>query len=109
LPLLRSLLSPCTLPFKGADQQVLVLFYTPACHLCEQAEALLQDAFAEIPFQLEKVDIVLDNALLERYGSLIPVLKKGVIGLTGDELCWPFDDKQLAAFLFNQSISKTAS
>ena len=70
----------------------LLLYSTPHCHLCEQAEAILRSAGVDA----EPVDISRDGALLERYGVRIPVLVR-----TGDgaELGWPFDGEMLAAFL----------
>lgn len=41
------------------------------------------------------VDIADDNALFERYGWLIPVLRAG----DDAELRWPFDATSLASFL----------
>ena len=70
--------------------QMLILYSTWGCHLCEQAEQLLQDAGQ--PFQL--VDIVDDEQAFARYRLAIPVLKKG-----DNELYWPFDAAQLATWL----------
>lgn len=66
------------------DIPLLRLYTTSGCHLCEQAEALLQGA--GIP--VETVEIVDDEALLEQYGVRIPVLQHRE---TGEELDWPFD------------------
>lgn len=74
----------------------LVLLGTQACHLCEQAQALL------MPFQsLLKVDLFLEDiagseAQVERYGLRIPVLLHEE---TGDELSWPFSFEQLQQWL----------
>lgn len=65
-------------------QQTLWLYATSACHLCEQAEALLQ----RLGWSVETVEIADDEALLERYGTRIPVLRHAQ---TGRELDWPFD------------------
>ncbi len=65
-------------------QRTLLLYATSGCHLCEQAEALLQSAGALV----ETVEIADDEALLERYGVRIPVLRHRE---TGGELDWPFD------------------
>ena len=62
----------------------LLLYTTSGCHLCEQAETLLQSAGASV----EMVEIADDEALLERYGARIPVLRHAQ---TGRELDWPFD------------------
>jgi glutaredoxin len=51
-----------------------VTFYTKAgCHLCEQAEELLED-LDEYDVQLTKIDITEDLAIFERYKYEIPVI-----------------------------------
>ena len=82
---------------KGTDEsQMLVLYGTSACHLCEQAEALLA---AALPVGgdngYRKVDISTDDALFERYGWIIPVIARS----DGKELNWPFDGVSLGEFL----------
>ena len=75
----------------------LTLFGTSACHLCELAEALLQaQPGMGSDFSYRKVDISDSDALFERYGVRIPVLRdeRG-----GGELGWPFDRESLQAFL----------
>ncbi len=62
----------------------LILYGTPNCHLCEQAEAVLQASGMEA----EHIDIAQNDALLEKYGVTIPVVKRED---TGAELGWPFD------------------
>jgi hypothetical protein len=70
---------------KGQGTEPMLLLYTTSgCHLCEQAEALLQSAGAPV----ETVEIADDEDLLERYGVRIPVLRHRE---TGGELDWPFD------------------
>lgn len=74
----------------------LVLLGTQACHLCENAQALL------MPFQEQlKVDIFLEDIAqsveqVERYGLRIPVLLHEE---SQDELGWPFDSNQLYLWL----------
>ena len=70
---------------------MLTLYGTSACHLCELAAALLMAA--EAPF--EEVDISESDALFERYGLTIPVVRRE----DGRELNWPFDEEALARFL----------
>ncbi len=70
---------------------MLTLYGTTACHLCELAASLL--AAADVPF--EEVDISESDALFERYGLTIPVLRRP----DGQELNWPFDEEALARFL----------
>ncbi len=70
----------------------LALYGTSACHLCEEAAALTQ----RLGLAPELVDIADDDALRERYGLRIPVLRRAD---SGAELEWPFDAVQLARFL----------
>ncbi len=68
-----------------SNQPKLVLYGTLGCHLCEQAEKLIQrvtDAVVSV------VEIADDPQLLERYAVRIPVLQRLD---TGEELGWPFD------------------
>ncbi|MCU1724952.1 MULTISPECIES: glutaredoxin family protein [unclassified Pseudomonas] len=71
------------------------LFGTLGCHLCEVAEALLMP-FVEHGLLVELVDIGDDALQVERYGLLIPVLRRCD---SGAELNWPFDADQVVAFL----------
>lgn len=72
------------------------LLGTGACHLCEQAEELLLAARgAGFDFAFSVRDISEDEALFQRYGLRIPVLRAP----SGAELDWPFDGPALAAFL----------
>ncbi|MDP1539842.1 MAG: glutaredoxin family protein [Moraxellaceae bacterium] len=64
----------------------LVLLGTSACHLCEQAQALLVQANSARALSWQLKDIALDDALVERYGERIPVLLRD----DGAELNWPF-------------------
>ena len=70
---------------------MLILYGTSACHLCEIAAGLL-DA-AKVAYQ--EVDISESDALFERYGITIPVLRHE----DGRELNWPFDENALGDFL----------
>lgn len=70
----------------------LVLYGTTHCHLCEEAEALLQS----IGVKAEHIDIAEDDALLEKYGVRIPVMKRED---TGEELGWPFDEQTTRRFI----------
>lgn len=65
---------------------VLVLYGTRGCHLCDQAEALLRQASGARAIEWRYVDIALDDALVVRYGTRIPVLVTG----GGQEMGWPF-------------------
>lgn len=63
----------------------LTLFQRDDCHLCDLALELL--AAARVP-EFDSVFIDGDDALEERYGARVPVLRDAV---TGTELDWPFD------------------
>lgn len=70
----------------------LVLYGTTFCHLCEQAEAVLQ----AVGVAAEHIDIAEDDVLLEKYGVKIPVVKRED---TGAELGWPFDEQIIRRFI----------
>ena len=77
---------------------VLTLYSTEGCHLCEMAFDLVsQIGLAE---QTHIVDIAFDDALFSRYGVTIPVLK-----YQDSELNWPFDLEQLIHWLDNNGIT----
>jgi glutaredoxin len=68
-------------------ERTLTLYSTDACHLCEQAKGLVDEALrAYGDCRLEVVDVSEDDALFERYGWHIPVLR-----IDDAELFWPFD------------------
>jgi glutaredoxin len=46
----------------------------PGCHLCHVAVKIARHLEAELRITVEYVDIAQDDALLETYGSRIPVL-----------------------------------
>ncbi len=69
----------------------LLLYGTEFCHLCEQAEALL----LAIGVSADYIDIADDDALIESYGTRIPVLRRE----DGAELGWPFDAEALQRFV----------
>jgi hypothetical protein len=62
---------------------ILLLYGTAGCHLCEEASTLL----TQLGLEWEDIEITADEALLELYGTSIPVLKR-----MDDEriLRWPF-------------------
>ncbi|MCK9606884.1 MAG: glutaredoxin family protein [Methylomonas sp.] len=70
----------------------LVLFGTEGCHLCEEAENLVDCA----ELKVEKRDIMDDESWQQRYGIRIPVLRNQA---NGHELNWPFSIEQLQLFV----------
>lgn len=71
------------------------LFSTLGCHLCDEAEAVLQPLLGVLPLQIEWVDIIENEGWLQRYAVHIPVLLRQD---TGAELYWPFTTEQAYAF-----------
>jgi hypothetical protein len=79
-----------------------ILYSTAACHLCELAEELLVASRAAAPgLAWEVVDISEDDALFERYGERIPVLRFP----GGDELGWPFTGDDLHQALCREGLA----
>ncbi len=74
----------------------LLLYSTDHCTLCETA----LDALLSMPeltgLALRVVDIADDEALVERYGEILPVL---CIEGEDAELRWPFDAQGVARWL----------
>ena len=76
----------------------LELFGTAGCHLCEEAEGLLQLAIARESreFTLKTLDVADNSLWLDRYGMRIPVLRNPA---SDAELEWPFGPVELHKFL----------
>jgi hypothetical protein len=73
----------------------LLLYGTRFCHLCEQAGVMLYEAGVTA----EYIDIAEDEALLEKYGMRIPVVRRVD---SGTELDWPFDESALNGLTRNE-------
>ncbi|WP_129730041.1 MULTISPECIES: glutaredoxin family protein [Bacillaceae] len=52
-----------------------VLYSKDECCLCDNAKAILRELQKEFSFQVEEVDIYKDDALLEKYQIMIPVVE----------------------------------
>jgi glutaredoxin len=50
------------------------LYHAAGCHLCESAKRVLAQVRAEVPFDLEEVDIGGEPELERRYRERIPVV-----------------------------------
>lgn len=74
----------------------LELLGTTGCHLCEQAEGLVQATLGRIdPLRpLVLIEIADDPTLMDAYGIRIPVLRH-----EDQELCWPFTQDDVLHFL----------
>jgi hypothetical protein len=59
--------------------KVVTLYGKPDCHLCVEAQKVLQELRSELGFELLEVDITTDEALHRAYFERIPV------GVLGDE------------------------
>ncbi len=66
------------------------LYSRKDCHLCDQALADLQALQADIPHQLEVVDVDANSDALRLYGSAVPVVQVGPYTVKA-----PFDRKEL--------------
>lgn len=93
-----SLFSAIRHPLMKSLEPALLLYTTSSCHLCEQAEVLLQSVGASV----EVVEIADDEELLERYGVRIPVVRRRE---TGEELAWPFDTVAVQNFLHGENAA----
>ena len=71
----------------------LTLYQRDDCHLCDLALDVLAQARAP---EFDSVFIDENEALEQRYGARVPVLRDEG---GGRELEWPFDAERLAAFL----------
>ncbi len=77
-------------------KEVLCIYSTSACHLCDLALQVIDAVLSPDYFDKVIVDIADSDALVEQYGVRIPVLK---IQRTGDELGWPFNEHELMEFM----------
>ena len=58
-----------------AQRRRVAFFTARGCHLCEQALAVVHEARARTPFELEIVDIAGDARLEAEYRTLLPVIE----------------------------------
>lgn len=74
------------------------LYSTSACHLCELAKDMIAVQMGTSgDLACEEVDISECDALFERYGLSIPVLRHP----DQRELNWPFSQQQLKEFMLS--------
>jgi glutaredoxin len=52
-----------------------VLYSKKECGLCDKAKAIIEELKAEFPLSVTEVDIYKDDALLEKYQIMIPVVE----------------------------------
>lgn len=82
----------------------LKLLGTSHCHLCEEAEIILNQALQNSHLQhkhylFHKVDVIEDHNLFTHYGIKIPVIQIAIHGKNSVELCWPFNVEDLTNLL----------
>ena len=53
---------------------LVTLVHAAGCHLCDSARRVIEGVRAEVPFELEEVDITGDVELEPRYRERIPVV-----------------------------------
>lgn len=71
------------------------LLVTEDCGLCRQAEAILRRLQTKIRFDIDLVDIGVEDDLFRKYWDRVPVVM-----LDGEEIAAaPVDEKRLAAAL----------
>lgn len=75
-------------------QKYLILYGTVGCHLCDDAERVLQ----ALGLAYQTIDIIDDNRLLEKFATSIPVLQ----GADESYLYWPFNTEQVTHWLSEQ-------
>ncbi len=78
------------------------LFVTEACHLCDDAKAVIVQAANVCAFEVYLEDIAESEKLVTRYGERIPVLRHDE---SSAELSWPFDSEGVVEWL-NQISDK---
>jgi hypothetical protein len=79
----------------------LLLFGTSGCHLCEQAEGIIQDCLPDrFDKWIETIDIAEFEQWQAQYAQRIPVLYDTE---TQAELGWPFDQMQVKKFIIDLS------
>ena len=57
-----------------SGRHVVTLVRAEGCHLCESARRVIEGVRADVPFELEEVDIAGDDELETRYRERIPVV-----------------------------------
>ncbi|MGZ0087046.1 glutaredoxin family protein [Caldibacillus thermoamylovorans] len=65
------------------------LYTKTNCPLCEKAKAVLMELQADMAFTIEEIDIYQDDALLETYQLMIPVVE-----LSGETIAYGMIEKE---------------
>jgi hypothetical protein len=59
----------------GRTLRRVVLYHSAGCHLCERARGVVASVRAELPFDLQEIDIGDDPALEAEYREWLPVVE----------------------------------
>jgi glutaredoxin len=59
----------------GPESRRVTLYHAAGCHLCERAREVVDEAQAELGFELQLVDIGGDAELEARYRERLPVVE----------------------------------
>lgn len=78
-------------------QKTVKLYSRPRCHLCETAREILEDLQKNFNFSIEEINIDLDDALVEKYGIMIPVVE-----LDGEEIQYGIVNKKFIREAFTR-------
>ena len=70
------------------------LYTKPGCGLCDEALELLEALAAEVPHQVNEVNIVEDATLFDALWDKIPVMEVGASRIGA-----PLDEEEVLAFL----------
>ena len=76
----------------------LILYTTAGCHLCELANAILQNLTSQYQLTIIATEIGDDDDLVERYGIRIPVVQFA----DNSDIGWPFDQYDIERKLTQQ-------
>ncbi len=77
---------------------MIVLYSTLGCHLCDEAIAIIHPLLKQDE-TCTVVDIAEEDALVESYGTRIPVVKHE---RSGGEIGWPFTADEFVVWLEQQ-------
>jgi glutaredoxin len=53
----------------------IVLYHSAGCHLCDRARNVIASVRADVPFDLEEVDVTGDAELEAKYREWLPVIE----------------------------------
>jgi glutaredoxin len=66
-----------------------IMYSKNNCPLCDKAKRVLEEINEEFPITIEEIDIYQDDALLEKYQLMIPVIE-----IDGEEIAFGMIQKE---------------